>query len=170
MVPKTNASPRPATMVAIRGVSCGIFAFWHSPPPHALRPSEAVCIRRRLPNPHVMRHCDSACAGAHGRSHAHPAMRTNLPLNRIAPLQGTTHDEKRNHICREGCPPGPDQDRALGQDVMLGEREPEQDADKEHRYQIERRAQHACWRTFRDAFMPSSDEPKIECDERQRDD
>ena len=41
-------------MVAIRGVSCGIFAFWHSPPPHALRPSEAVCIRRRLPNPHVI--------------------------------------------------------------------------------------------------------------------
>src|SRR4051812_45932204 len=41
MVPKTNASPRPATMVAIRGVSCGIRPSSHSRTRRALRPSEA---------------------------------------------------------------------------------------------------------------------------------
>src|SRR6185369_17637032 len=41
MVPKTNASPRPATMVAIRSVSCGIETSSHSRTPRALRRSEA---------------------------------------------------------------------------------------------------------------------------------
>src|ERR1043166_3807430 len=48
MVPKTNASPRPATMVAIRGVSCGIQTSSHSRTPRALRRSEAPEAARHL--------------------------------------------------------------------------------------------------------------------------